>query len=142
VEVRPEVKEPGSSRKRRLWDEIEVAGLRLVGFATMLAGGVFLYIALGFGTRTGEDSDLRILSGLVGIATVLAGLLAVARLREDLVGSMLGGFTAAAFTIGAAQTTQPNAGWGVFFPAAIFGGLLVGFLALRGAFRVTRVRGE
>lgn len=129
------MKKRGSSRWARLWDEFEELGLELVGLAIVIAGGVFLYIALGFGSRTGEDADLRILSGLVGVATVLAGILAMARVREDLVGAILGGFTAAAFTIGAAQRTQPTAGWSVFFPAAIFGGLLVGFLTFRSAFR-------
>jgi hypothetical protein len=126
------------SRWGRSWRRIEEVGLQVVGFATVTAGGFFLYVALGLGARTGGDADLRILAGAVGIATIVAGILAIARLREDLVGSILGGFTAAAFTIGAAQMTQPTAGWSVFYPAAAFGGLLVGFLAFRDGFRRSR----
>ena len=93
------------------------------------------YIALGFGAETSSDLDLRMLAGAVGTATVLAGILTLARRRSDLVGGVLGAFTAAAFTLGATQLLQPNQSWRVMFPAAIFGALLFGYLAFRGAFR-------
>jgi hypothetical protein len=114
---------------------LERGGLTATGVLTVLFGGWFLYIALGLGETTTGDPDLRLLAGGVGAATVVAGVLAVAGRREDLVGSILGALTAAAFTLGATQLIQPESGWRVMFPAAIFGGLLLGFLAFRGAFR-------
>ena len=66
---------------------------------------------------------------------MLAGILALVRKREDLVGSIFGALTAAAFTLGAAQLIRPDQSWRVMFPAAVFGGLLLGFLSFRGAFR-------
>ena len=117
------------------WRNAERIGLAFVGIGAVLYGGWFLYVAFGFGTVTSSDPDLRILSGGIGVATVLAGILALVRKREDLVGSIFGALTAAAFTLGAAQLIQPDQSWRVMFPAAVFGGLLLGFLSFRGAFR-------
>jgi hypothetical protein len=137
------MKMPRASRRAREgpphW---QLLGLRAVGLLTALYGGWYLFIALGLGQATAGDADLRVLAGGVGAATVLAGLLALVRRREDLVGAILGGATAAAFALGAARMTQPDAQWGVLFPAAIFGGLLVGFLAFRDAFRARDVDPE
>jgi hypothetical protein len=102
-----------------------------------VVGGAFLYTALGFGHITSGDADLRVLAGGVGLATTLAGVLLFVRRRPDLVGTILGGSTAAAFALGAAQMTQPAASWSVMYPAAIYAALLLGFLAFRGALRST-----
>lgn len=128
VSVRP------SRRASDTWSRVERLGLTATGVLALLYGGWFLYIALGLGESTSGDPDLRILSAGVGVATVLAGALAVTKTREDLVGSILGALTAAAFTLGATQLIQPDAGWRVMFPAAIFAGLLLGFLAFRRGF--------
>jgi hypothetical protein len=135
----PDAREAGTNRPSGLTPgtvyRLERGGLTATGVLTVLFGGWFLYIALGLGETTTGDPDLRLLAGGVGAATVVAGVLAVAGRREDLVGSILGALTAAAFTLGATQLIQPESGWRVMFPAAIFGGLLLGFLAFRGAFR-------
>jgi len=127
--------EPSGSDPAALWRRVEDLGLAAVGLATVLYGGWFVYIDLGFGAETSSDLDLRMLAGAVGTATVLAGILTLARRRSDLVGGVLGAFTAAAFTLGATQLLQLNQSWRVMFPAAIFGALLFGYLAFRGAFR-------
>ena len=116
------------------WRRLEQGGLTATGVLAVVYGGWFLYIASGLGETTSDDPDLRVLAGGIGAATVLAGALAIVRKRADLVGSVLGALTAAAFTLGATQLLQPESGWRVMFPAAIFGGLLLGFLAFRGAF--------
>lgn len=129
---------PSNRRRSRLalaWTAVETFGLNLVALATVLYAGWFLYIAFGLGTVTGADVELRILAGAVGASMAIVGVLMFARRREDLVAAALGAFTAASFGLGAAQMTQPDTSWRVLFPAAIFGGLLFGFLAFRGAFR-------
>lgn len=113
-------------------------GLQLVGVATIVVGLAFATITVGLGPRTAGDVELRILSGALAAATVTAGVLTLFRLREDLVGSVLGAFTAGAFTIAIAQSTRATADWSLFYPAATYGGLLFGFLAFRGAFRTRR----
>jgi hypothetical protein len=86
------------------------------------------------GEVTSVDVDLRLLAGAVGAATAVAGVLAILRLREDVVGAVLGALTAAAFTLGATSLLQPTSGWRVMYPAAIFGALLLGFLVFRRGF--------
>jgi hypothetical protein len=130
--------EPSRTDAASLWRRVEELGLAVVGLATVVYGGWFLYIALGLGTETSSDTELRVLAGAIGTATTIAGVLTLARRREDLVGGILGAFTAAAFTLGATQLIQPDESWRVMYPAAIFGGLLFGYLAFRGAFRRRR----
>jgi hypothetical protein len=125
----------GGSGPSRLWTNADTLGLNVVAFATVLYAGWFLYIALGLGSVTAIDLELRILAGGVGAAMAIAAALMFLRRREDIVAATLGAFTAASFALGVAQMTQPDAAWRVLFPAALFGGLLVGFLAFRGAFR-------
>jgi hypothetical protein len=127
----------GSRRQRpvQALDERGDARLNVVALATVLCAGWFLYIALGLGSVTAIDLELRILAGGVGAALAIAAVLVFLRRREDLVAATLGAFTAASFALGVAQMTQPDAAWRVLFPAALFGGLLFGFLAFRGAFR-------
>lgn len=122
-------------RSPAVWTGVEALGLNLVAAGAVLYAGWFLYIALGLGTTTAADPELRILAGGLGAAVAVTGVLMFLRRREDLVGAALGAFTAAAFALGAAQMTQPDSAWRVLFPAAIFGSLLFGFLAFRGAFR-------
>ena len=100
--------EPSRTNEEGLWRRVEDLGLAIIGLATVVYGGT---------------------------ATTIAGVLTLARRREDLVGGILGAFTAAAFTLGATQLIQPDETWRVMYPAAIFGGLLFGYLAFRGAFR-------
>ena len=64
----------------------------------------------------------------------VAGVLAILRAREDVVRAVLGALTAAAFTLGATSLREPTSGWRVMYPAAIFGGSLLGFLAFRRGF--------
>jgi hypothetical protein len=122
------------------WHRAEEIGLAIVGAISILYAGWFEYIALGLGEVTSVDVDLRVLAGAVGIATAVAGVLAILRLREDVVGAVLGALTAAAFTLGATSLLQPTSGWRVMYPAAIFGALLLGFLVFRRGFDRPRVR--
>ena len=122
------------------WQRAEEIGLAIVGVVSILYAGWFEYIALGFGEVTSVDVDLRVLAGAVGVATAVAGVLAILRLREDVVGAVLGALTAAAFTLGATSLLQPTSGWRVMYPAAIFGALLLGFLVFRRGFDRPRVR--
>ena len=122
------------------WHRAEDIGLAIVGGISILYAGWFEYIALGLGEVTSVDVDLRLLAGAVGAATAVAGVLAILRLREDVVGAVLGALTAAAFTLGATSLLQPTSGWRVMYPAAIFGALLLGFLVFRRGFDRPRVR--
>jgi hypothetical protein len=122
------------------WHRAEEIGLAIVGAISILYAGWFEYIALGLGEVTSVDVDLRVLAGAVGVATAVAGVLAILRLREDVVGAVLGALTAAAFTLGATSLLQPTSGWRVMYPAAIFGALLLGFLVFRRGFDRPRVR--
>jgi hypothetical protein len=122
------------------WHRAEDIGLAIVGGISILYAGWFEYIALGLGEVTSVDVDLRLLAGAVGAATAVAGVLAILRLREDVVGAVLGALTAAAFTLGATSLLQPTSGWRVMYPAAIFGALLLGFLVFRRGFDRRRVR--
>lgn len=128
------------SERPSQWHRAEEIGLAIVGVVSLAYAGWYVYIALGLGEVTSVDVDLRVLAGAVGVATAVAGVLAILRLREDVVGAVLGALTAAAFTLGAASLLQPTSGWRVMYPAAIFGGLLLGFLVFRRGFDRPRVR--
>ena len=97
------------------WHRAEDIGLAIVGGISILYAGWFEYIALGLGEVTSVDVDLRLLAGAVGAATAVAGVLAILRLREDVVGAVLGALTAAAFTLGATSLLQPTSGWRVMY---------------------------
>ena len=134
----------GGTERPSSWHRAEEIGLAIVGVVSILYAGWFEYIALGLGEVTSVDVDLRLLAGAVGAATAVAGVLAILRLREDVVGAVLGALTAAAFTLGATSLLQPTSGWRVMYPAAIFGALLLGFLVFRRGFdrpRVLRTNG-
>ena len=128
------------SERPSAWHRAEETGLAIVGIASVVYAGWFEYIALGLGEVTSGDVDLRVLAGAVGVATAVAGVLAILRLREDVVGAVLGALTAAAFTVGTASLLQPTSGWRVMYPAAIYGALLLGFLVFRRGFDRPRVR--
>lgn len=128
------------SERPTSWQRAEEIGLAAVGVVALVYAGWFEYIALGLGEVTSVDVDLRVLSGAVGAATAVAGVLAILRLREDVVGAVFGALTAAAFTIGATSLLQPTSGWRVMYPAAIFGTLLLAFLVFRRGFDRPRLR--
>jgi hypothetical protein len=130
------------SERPTSWQRAEEIGLAAVGVAAVVYAGWFEYIALGLGEVTSVDMDLRVLAGAVGAATAVAGVLALLRLREDVVGAVFGALTAAAFTIGATSLLQPTSGWRVMYPAAIFGAMLLGFLVFRRGFDRPRLRTE
>jgi hypothetical protein len=123
-----------TSERPTSWQRAEEIGLSAVGVAAVVYAGWFEFIASGLGEVTSADVDLRVLAGAVGVATAVAGVLAIVRIREDVVGAVLGALTAAAFTLGATSLLQPTSGWRVMYPAAIFGGLLLGFLVFRRGF--------
>lgn len=128
------------SERSTSWQRAEEIGVSAVGVAAVVYAGWFEYIALGLGEVTSVDMDLRVLAGAVGVATAVAGVLAILRVREDVVGAVLGALTAAAFTLGATSLLQPTSGWRVMYPAAIFGALLLGFLVFRRGFDRPRER--
>ena len=55
--------EPSRTDAAGLWRRVEEFGLAIVGLATVVYGGWFLYIALGLGTETSSDMELRVLAG-------------------------------------------------------------------------------
>ena len=77
------------SERPTSWQRSEEIGLAAVGVAAVVYAGWFEYVALGFGEVTSVDMDLRVLAGAVGVATAVAGALAVLRVREDVVGAVL-----------------------------------------------------
>jgi hypothetical protein len=116
------------------WPEIERYGLISVGVAAIVVAFGWLAIAVNPSPEAQAAGDFRPFAAAIGLATLAAGLLAAVRRREDLVVSLLGGLTGASFAVGVALTTVPDARWTVFSAATLFGALLLGVLAFRGAF--------
>jgi hypothetical protein len=118
-----------------LWPRLEPRGLSLVGVIAALVGLGWLGIAANPSPDAQVAGEFRPFAAAVGVATLGAGILAVFRLREDLVVSILGALTGASFAVAVALTTRPGSTWSVFWSATVFGGLFLGVVAFRGAFR-------
>jgi len=125
------------SRRRaaELWPRIEPQALSLVGVIAALVGLGWLGVAANPSPDAQVAGEFRPFAAAVGVATLGAGILAAFRLREDLVVSILGALTGASFAVAVALTTRPGSTWSVFWSATIFGGLFLGVVAFRGAFR-------
>jgi hypothetical protein len=125
------------SRRRaaELWPRLEPQALSLVGVIAALVGLGWLGIAANPSPDAQVAGEFRPFAAAVGVATLGAGILTVFRLREDLVVSILGALTGASFAVAVALTTRPESTWSVFWSATVFGGLFLGVVAFRGAFR-------
>jgi drug/metabolite transporter (DMT)-like permease len=118
----------------RRWPRIERYGLAAVAILDLVIGAAWLAIAANPSPEAQVAGDFRPFAAAVGLATIVAGGLAAARRREDLVVSILGGLAGASFAVALALTTLPETRWSVFSAATIYGGLVAGVLAFRGAF--------
>ena len=117
---------------------IERRGLAAVGVASLIVGIAWLAIAVDPRPEARVAVEFRPFAAAVGLATLLAGALMILRRREELVMSVIGGLTGAAFAVGTALLTRPETKWTVYSASVVFGALLLGALMFRGGFERKR----
>jgi peptidoglycan/LPS O-acetylase OafA/YrhL len=119
---------------RRPTGPIERRGLVAVGVASLIVGVAWLAIAVDPRPEARVAFEFRPFAAAVGLATLLAGALMILRRREELVMSVIGALTGAAFAVGTALLTRPETKWTVYAASVVFGALLLGALMFRGGF--------
>ena len=113
---------------------IERRGLVAVGVAGLIVGVAWLAIAVDPRPEARVALEFRPFAAAIGLATLLAAALMIMRRREELVMSVIGGLTGAAFAVGTALLTRPETKWTVYSASVVFGALLLGALMFRGGF--------
>ena len=119
---------------RRPAGPVEQRGLVAVGVASLIVGVAWLAIAVDPRPEARVAVDFRPFAAAIGLATLLAAALMILRRREELVMSVIGGLTGAAFAVGTALLTRPETKWTVYSASVVFGALLLGALMFRGGF--------
>jgi uncharacterized membrane protein (UPF0136 family) len=116
----------------------EELGLKLVAAAILVVGVAWIGIGLNPSPDAKVAPDFRPFAVLIGIATIVAGVLTAYRRRDDIVLSIIGGLTGATFAVATALLTRPETSWAVYSASVVYGALLMGVLLCRGAFRGAR----
>ena len=123
-----------TNRLKERWPALEREALSVVGIAALIVAFGWFAVAVNPDRNAQAADDFRPFAAALGLATAVAGALAVLRRREDLVVSVLGGLTGASFAVATALATLPETKWTIFTSATLYGSLLLGVLAFRGGF--------
>ena len=114
--------------------DFPLLGLRVVAAAMLVVGVAWVAIGVNPSAAASVAPDFRPFAVLIGLATIVAGILTALRRRDDLVVSIIGALTGASFAVATALLTRPDTSWAVYSACVVFGALLLGVSLCRGAF--------
>jgi uncharacterized membrane protein (UPF0136 family) len=85
-----------------------------VAAAMLVVGVVWIGIGLDPSPDAKVAPDFRPFALLIGIATIVAGVLTAYRRRDDIVLSIIGALTGATFAVATALLTRPETSWAAY----------------------------